>query len=194
MSQGRCYLYVFPCAYEDFLKLGFSRDPLSRLQALHPRYYEVFDIDRGFLVETETVRDARDLELRLGRTIRIHNAPAPLVIRRAAGGHREWYRGAYGNLEGAAGQLAAEGYSVHQPLREWLRNRLMLRSDLLFSWSRMVFDAIQLDQASGEFDDARRSVRATLKDALDAYSNLGIDLEPLVPDDVMAWHRGHRDA
>ena len=70
----------------------------------------------------------------------------------------------------------------------------MLRSDLLFSWSRMVFDAIQLDQASGEFGDARRSVRATLKDALDAYPNLGIDLEPLVPEDVMAWHRGHRDA
>jgi len=32
LSRGRCFLYVFPCAYEDLLTLGFSRDPLQRLQ------------------------------------------------------------------------------------------------------------------------------------------------------------------
>ncbi|WP_159015667.1 hypothetical protein [Cognatiluteimonas profundi] len=45
-SRGRCYLYVLPCAYEDLLKLGFSRDPLDRMQALHPRWFEFFDLDR----------------------------------------------------------------------------------------------------------------------------------------------------
>ena len=52
LSRGRCFLYVLPLAsHEDVLKLGFSRDPLDRLQALHPRYFEVFDLERAFLVE-----------------------------------------------------------------------------------------------------------------------------------------------
>ncbi len=55
-SRGHCYLYVFPCAWEDHCKLGFSRDPLSRMQALHRRWFEFFDIDHGLLVETETVQ------------------------------------------------------------------------------------------------------------------------------------------
>ena len=94
-SRGRCFVYVLPCAYEDILKLGFSRDPLQRMQALHPRWFEFFDVDTAFLVETETVRDARDLELGLAKVIAEHNAPAPLVIRREAAGHSEWYRGAH---------------------------------------------------------------------------------------------------
>jgi hypothetical protein len=93
-SRGRAYVYVLPCAYEDLLKLGFSRDPLDRIQTLHPRWFEFFDLDRGFLVESETVHDARDLELGLGRALIEHNAPAPLVISREAAGHTEWYRGA----------------------------------------------------------------------------------------------------
>ena len=89
-SRGRCYLYVLPCAYEDILKLGFSRYPLARMQTLHPRWFEFFDLDRAFVIETDTVREARDLELGLGGVIAEHNAPAPLVIRRQAAGHTEW--------------------------------------------------------------------------------------------------------
>jgi hypothetical protein len=60
LSRNRCFLYVAPCAYEDQLKLGFSRDPLRRFQSLHRRWFEFFDVDRIALVETETVRDALD--------------------------------------------------------------------------------------------------------------------------------------
>ena len=55
-SRGRCFLYVFPCDWEDLLKLGISRDPLDRVQALHPRWFEFFDLGRGFLVEFYRVR------------------------------------------------------------------------------------------------------------------------------------------
>ena len=74
-SRGRCHLYVLPCAHEDLLKLGFSRDPLARLQQLHPRWFEFFDLDRAFAVETETVPDARKLELAQRRLLAEHNAP-----------------------------------------------------------------------------------------------------------------------
>src|SRR6478735_6166509 len=100
-SRGPCHLYVFPCAYEDLLKLGFSRDPLARLQQLHPRWYEQFDLDRAFTLETESVPDARRLELRLRRELIAHNAPRPLTMREDAGGAREWYRGASALLETA---------------------------------------------------------------------------------------------
>ena len=80
-SEGACYLYVLPCAYEDLLKLGFSRQPLARMQALQPRWFEFFDLDRALLVETDTVREARRLELDFGRRLRAHGAPAPLTVR-----------------------------------------------------------------------------------------------------------------
>ena len=66
-SVARAYVYVLPCAGEDWLKLGFSRDPLTRLQTLHRRYYEFFDTELAFAIETETVREARALEKRHGQ-------------------------------------------------------------------------------------------------------------------------------
>jgi hypothetical protein len=181
-SRGLSYLYVLPCAYEDILKLGFSRDPLGRMQALHPRWFEFFDLDRAFLVEAETVRDARDLELGLGRVIAEHNAPAPLVIRREAAGHTEWYRGAYDALATTAHALAAGGYAMHAPLRPWLRERLVERSDRLFSWTMAMLPPEVLEMRDPS------SVRRVL-DMLDAFGSLNIELEPWLPPQVLDWYR-----
>ena len=185
-SRGRSYLYVLPCAYEDILKLGFSRDPLERMQSLHPRWFEFFDLDRAFLVEAETARDARDLELGLAGIVADHNAPAPLVIRREAAGHTEWYRGAYDALATTAQALAAGGYVMHSPLRPWLRQRLMERSDRLFSWTLAVLSADALDGVV--VDSAVRAVA----DALDAFASMDIDLDPLLAPPVLEWHRSMR--
>jgi len=185
-SRGRSYLYVLPCAYEDILKLGFSRDPLERMQSLHPRWFEFFDLDRAFLVEAETVRDARDLELGLAGVVADHNAPAPLVVRREAAGHTEWYRGAYDALATTAQALAAGGYVMHSPLRPWLRQRLMERSDRLFSWTLAVLSADALDGVV--VDSAVRAVA----DALDAFASMDIDLDPLLAPPVLEWHRSMR--
>src|SRR3970040_2074179 len=121
LSAGSCHLYVLPCMYEDILKLGHSRDPRVRMQTLHPRYFDFFDLDRAALVRTDTVREACALELKLGRTIKLHNAPSPLVVRRAAAGHTEWYRGALQQLSEEADALERAGYAVHRGLRPWLR-------------------------------------------------------------------------
>jgi len=185
-SRGRSYLYVLPCAYEDILKLGFSRDPLERMHSLHPRWFEFFDLDRAFLVEAETVRDARDLELGLAGVVADHNAPAPLVVRREAAGHTEWYRGAYDALATTAQALAAGGYVMHSPLRPWLRQRLMERSDRLFSWTLAVLSADALDGVV--VDSAARAVA----DALDAFASMDIDLDPLLAPPVLEWHRSMR--
>ena len=183
-SRGRCYVYVLPCAYEDILKLGFSRDPLDRMQTLHPRWFEFFDLDDAFLIETETVRDARDVELGLQRVVAEHNAPAPLVIRRAAAGHGEWYRGAHGVLSRTAGMLAAGGYVMHAPLRPWLRQHLLERSDRLYAWTLAMLSPAELESRTPT--PLQRQVR----DRVDAFRALEIDLEALLAPEIFRWWRG----
>lgn len=184
LSWGRCFVYVVPCAYEDQLKLGFSRDPLDRLQALHRRYFEVFDLGRAFMIETETVRDARALELALAKSISLHNAPAPLTVRRQAAGHGEWYRGAYAQLAEAAQALQVQGYVLHDPLQAWLRGALLVRRDLLYSWTQSMLTQEDLDMPASVTPGQR-----VVRDALDAYVAFGIELEPVLPADVLRWHR-----
>ncbi|KRD39037.1 hypothetical protein ASE35_01285 [Lysobacter sp. Root916] len=190
-SAGRCYLYVLPCAYEDLLKLGFSRSPLRRLGELQTRYYETFDLERAFLVETETVRDARDLELSLRHALREHQAPAPLLIRREAAGHTEWHRGAYASLRAQADALGGRGYRVHAPLRTWLAQDLLAHSDALYAWAASVLDALGGDP--GQLDaPALAGLRAKVLDTLDAYPALDLALDGRLPESLYDWHRARR--
>lgn len=184
-SSGPCFLYVAPSAYEDLAKLGFSRDPLVRLQSLHPRWFEVFDLDRAMLVETETVRDARRIELKLRRQLTLHNAPAPLTVRQQAGGHTEWYRGAYEQLGDAVIALGASGHAVHAPARPWFGRTLGGRGDQLYSWSDALLTPDELDGLVGNTPGQR-----TVRDVLDAFSALSIEVEPLLPERVWRWYRG----
>lgn len=185
LSRGRSYLYVAPCAYEDLLKLGFSRDPLERLQALHPRWFEWFDLERTLLVETETVADARALELALRREFVIHNAPAPLTVQREAAGHGEWYRGAYDQLARRVVQLMADGHRAHVPARTWLREALMARGELLYSWTQAALAMGELEPHGGA-----TPVQGAVRNVLDAFRALDIPLEPCLPEDVLRWYRG----
>jgi hypothetical protein len=182
-ARGRCYLYVFPCGWEDLCKLGISRDPLERLQALHPRWFEFFDLERGMLVELDRVREARDLELALGHVLAEHNAMAPLTICAAAGGHTEWYRGASSRLAMELDVLGERGHVLHA-LRPWLTSTLAGRCDRLYGWTQASLDVDALESSSCALP-AHRAVR----DALDAHGALGIDIAPWVPDAVLAWYR-----
>jgi len=180
--DGRCYAYVFPCAWEDYGKIGFSHDPLARIRTLHPRWYEFFDLDAGRLVEAESQRDARDLELALRRPLKAHRAPAPLTIPVRAGGKTEWVRGANDALADAVQGLAAGGHRVHA-LRPWLRAAMRHRADQLYEWTQARWSP-ELAMAS----PAAPQVRA-LRDVLDAYVALEIDPEPWLPDAVRDWYR-----
>ena len=180
-----CFVYVFPCVWEDHCKIGFSRDPLSRIQALHRRWFEFFDLDRALLVEAETERDARDLELALRRPLAAHRAPAPTTVRREAGGWTEWVRGATSPLQGAVQALERSGHTIHAPARRWLHEALMSRADLLYSWSLAQLSPDERDGLAGA-----TPAQALVRDALDAYAAFGIDLAPLLPDEVYLWYRG----
>ena len=181
LSAGSCHLYVLPCVYEDILKLGHSREPLVRMQTLHPRYFDFFDLDRAVLVRTDSVREARALELQLGRAMKLHNAPSPLVVRRAAAGHTEWYRGALEPLSEQADALERAGYTVHRGLRPWLRGQLLARSDRLYEWATQLLD--QAEPGDGAI------LPAPARDAIDAYAALGIEVEALLPEAFWYWYQ-----
>ncbi len=192
-SRGPCLLYVAPCVYEDILKVGIARDPLARLHTLHRRFYEFFDLDAGFLIETDTVREARGLETMLHKELALHNAPAPLVVREQAGGHTEWFRGAYGILDERARSLSEQGFVHHASLRPWLRHRLQQQSAELYSWADKALAELSLHPGDADPFPQWARLRQTLLDVLDAYAALDIDLAPLLPEDVIRWRlRGGR--
>jgi hypothetical protein len=186
--SGTAYVYVAPCRYEDILKLGFSRDPLERLQSLHPRWYDFFDSEAGWLIETDGVREARALELQLRAPLAGHNAPSPLVILRAAAGHTEWFRGALPALAAASAELEALGHVLHRPIHRWLQPRLEQHGSSLWHWSEQMLQAIE--QADHLGDDST-TLHRRLLNALDAYPALGLDVEHRVPAEVLDWHRRH---
>lgn len=186
-ASGASFVYVFPRPGEDLLKLGMSRDPLARLQQLHRRWYEFFDLDAGWIVATDRVREARRLETRLSGPLAAHSAPAPLTVLASAGGATEWYRGASERLGREADSLQSLGYTLHRPLRSWLAPRLAERAPLLYHWSEHLLDEIEALPA-----DARRpplAIEWTLRHGLDALTAFGLALDAYVSPRVMAWHR-----
>lgn len=180
--DGRCFTYVFPCPWEDHCKIGFSRDPLSRIASLHTRWFELFDLDRVVLIQAESVRDARHMELRLRRPVAAHNAPPPSTVQTVAGGHTEWFRGAWPALAQSVERLEHEGYTVHHGSR-WLAEALEARSDRLFEWTLAQLTADDLDAA------IRTPDRPHVRNALDACQALDIEVECRLLPAVWQWYR-----
>jgi predicted GIY-YIG superfamily endonuclease len=184
-ASGPACLYVLPCAYEDFAKLGIATDPMRRMQAFSSRYYEFFDLERGWLAEAESVREARQWETRLKRTLRAHAAPPPLLVPGEAAGHTEWFRGAQPALEGARDDLVQQGFVVHVSLRDWVVRRLREHRELLESGERAATARFgPIDAWPAAVSDPSLS---RLRDALDAYRVLEVDLDDAVSPGLLAW-------
>ena len=192
-SRARAFVYVASCRDEDILKLGFSRDPLVRLRSFHPRYFAFFDLDRSFLIETDRVKDARAIERRLSAKVAEHRAPSPLLVDRTAGGHTEWFRGAYDAIHTDALRAIAElGHGYHASLRHWLSERLSRQSDTIYEWSGQMLRTIEIQHASDP--QGALSLQRTLEAALDAYEHVGLATEHMLPEDVLDWWRQFKAA
>jgi hypothetical protein len=191
-SRGRAFVYVLPCRDEDLLKVGFSRDPLQRMQTLHSRFFDFFDLDRAFLLATDTVREARRIERELLVAFADRRSPAPLVVPEAAAGYTEWHRGAYADAAAMAEAIAAkDGFVLHAPLRAWLRERFVERGALLYAWSSKMLEAIEYERHNAPPSLRTGAIERALRDALDCFAELGIAIEPLVPEPVFSWYRNN---
>jgi hypothetical protein len=191
-SRGRAFVYVLPCRDEDLLKVGFSRDPMQRLQTLHRRFFDFFDLDRAFLIATDAVRDARRIERRFLTEFAGQRSPAPLVVPDAAAGYTEWHRGVYADAVILAQTLCErEGFALHAPLRGWLRDIFADRGALLFAWSAKLLEAIEYERYNLPPTPFPSACERALRDALDCFDELGIAIEPLVPEPVFRWYRNN---
>ena len=186
-SRGRAYVYVLPCRHEDVLKVGFSRDPFTRFNDLHRRFFDFFDLDRGMLVAVDYVKDARRIERALIERFAADRCVAPLVVREAAAGKTEWYRGVSPAVHAQAAQLAGEGgFDVTAPLRPWLLDRIRERADALYDWSSRLHDMAGDARAHGA--DAA-DVERVLMDALDMCERIGLAVDAHVSAEVARWYR-----
>jgi len=179
------FVYVAPARYEEILKVGFSHDPCDRLRSFHPRWFEYFDLESGFVLAATDEADARRIERLFADELREHRATAPLVIERAAGGFTEWYRGAHAPAAALATRLvAAGGYAPPESLAARMHARLLQERDQLFERTTFLLDAIEALQGEAQAAALEFSLRAML----DAYVVLQIDPHAFLPAHVIAWH------
>jgi hypothetical protein len=192
--RGRTFVYVLPCLGEDLTKVGFTHDPIRRFRSFHPRFFALFDLDVGMLIETPRLADARRMERLLIERWPEHRATAPLLVSEAAGGHTEWFRGIAGEVGVFASRIAERyGYALHVPLRGWLRRRFAERADQLYEWSSRVLAMLEWQELNLSPDARDRRYAEALGDTLDACRVVGMDLAELVPPEVLVWHEQAAD-
>lgn len=188
LASGRCFVYLLPCRDEDTQKIGYARDPWARLQSFHPRFERFFDLERGVLIETDRVREARAIESELKAAFADSATPAPLVVRARAGGRFEWFRGvhaaAFERMRFASERF---GYALHAPLDAWLCRQWMGQAERLADWSRHEFAAVEMLHHNAPAALAAPRERA-LRERLAIWEGIGINLESLLPEPIRHWY------
>ncbi|WP_284320580.1 GIY-YIG nuclease family protein [Dyella acidisoli] len=189
VKRGRTFVYVLPSLGEDLTKVGFTQDPIQRFRTFHPRFFALFDLEQGMLVETVQLREARRLERLLIERWPAHRATAPLLVSDTAGGHTEWFRG-IGEEVGPFVRRIAEryGYTLHVPLSSWLRARFVERADQLYDWSQRLLETVEWQAANVAPEGLDPRYAKVLIDTLDACRAVGMELGGLLPPDVLAWY------
>ena len=188
LYSGRSYVYALPCRDSDCLKIGFTREPLARMRALHERYFEFFDLDRAALIEVEHVRDARAIEKQLKSMCAANLATEPLVVQSRAGGKREWFSGVGPIVEEAMQACAARtGFPYHPSCAIWLRERWIEQRDVLYSWSLHAFEVIEYLHFNAD-PAAHPTPARALINTLQACEAVGMPLADHIAEPVLAWY------
>jgi hypothetical protein len=189
LSTGRCFVYLLPCRDEDTLKVGFARDPWVRLQTFHPRFDQFFDLGRGALVETDRVQEARVIESRLKAAFADAATPAPLAVRARAGGRFEWFRGVHAAVEEHLRDSSQHlGYALHAPLDHWLCQQWSHHQERIVDWCRHEYDSVEMLHYNAPPEIGAQRTRR-LRERLEIWDGIGIELRSLLPDPIMHWYR-----
>ena len=187
MATG--FVYLLPVRGEDWLKLGISTDPLRRARQFSRRFFEVFDFDQAMLLETGSPREAAVLERRFRGSFRPHRAPMPMSVRLEAGGHTEWYRGAYPALAEALRAEQAAGQTLHSPARAWFAETLQQRRGELHDWAGTLLRQYLRDPDEALLEPLPADAEALLLDTVEAYRRFGVGVAGHLPPALLEWYR-----
>jgi hypothetical protein len=174
------FVYVVPARFEDILKIGFSRDPCHRIRSFHKRYFEYFDLDRGFLIAANDEKDARRIERLLALRFSDHRTHAPLVIEQAPGGVTEWYRGASPLVLQVCTQIVVdEGYPPLISAAARIRQELLREREHLFEHATAVLDAV--DGLGGDL--IALDIASAFRNSMDAFRAFDIPVAAYLPEE-----------
>lgn len=187
LAKGRTYVYMLPCREQDLLKVGFSRQPLVRMRTLHRRFFELFDLERGLLLEVDRLAQARTIEREILMRHATERSPAPLSVNDEAAGYSEWLRGVSPQVSEALRQAAEEGGFILHRLRPWLHEAFSQHADGLFAWSAQMMEAIEFETYNVPAERQRGQAGRALGYALDACEAVGLDLATLFDPRALAW-------
>jgi hypothetical protein len=158
-------------------KVGFSCNPLQRVYAFHRRYFEAFDLDQSTLLRVQTSDDARKIETTLKRALAPNRVEVPSWVALEAGGVTEWFSAVYFNdaismLQQDAPPDIARLIDVRSQLEAQLR-RYRGQFEL---WVIEQFQQIERLAQFPKTMAAARDQQLRLRDWIDAYRWLGVDL------------------
>jgi hypothetical protein len=188
VSRGRTYVYLLPCRDEDLLKIGLTQAPLHRMRSFHRRYFDLFDLGRGWLLELDRLSQARTVERHLLRTLVERRSPPPLVVAHAAGGYTEWHRGVYDEAEALLRNASNLGGHTLFSLDRWLYDYFLERADLLHDWSSRMLEQIEYQVHNVPRDEWQMGLPHALRDTLSACIATGLEPWRWVPPAVRHWY------
>jgi len=187
-SGRRTFVYLLPCRDEDLLKIGLTQKPLMRMRSFHRRYFDLFDLQRGWLLETDRLGQARIVERCLLRTLVAQRSPPPLVVAHAAGGYTEWHRGVYEQATALMQSVStADGHAM-LALDQWLYGYFLERADLLHDWSLSMLDQIEYQTHNVPLESWSMGPSHALRDILSACIATGLEPWRWVPHAVKDWY------
>jgi len=190
LSKGRTFVYMLPWREQDLLKVGYSRQPLVRMRSLHRRFFDVFDLQRGLLLEAERLAQARKIEREIIERHAAERSPAPLIVPDEAAGYSEWFRGVCPEVSAQLHEAAArEGLPVHS-LGDWLRQWFDSQSDGLYEWSLRMLEAIEYETFNVPAPVQRGEAARSLRYVMDACEAVGLPLANRFAERALAWHQG----
>lgn len=189
LGRGRTYVYLLPWREQDLLKVGFSRQPLQRMRRLHRRFFEVFDLDRGLLLEAGTLAQARRIERAILLRHQAERAPAPLVVPDRAAGYREWLRGVSPVVSAELQQWAEREALPLHTLRDWLQRWYAAQGDALYEWSLRMLEAIEYETFNLPAHEQRGDAAAALRYLMDACEALGLAPGRFFAESALAWRQ-----
>lgn len=187
-SRGRTYVYLLPCREEDLLKIGLTQSPLKRMRSFHRRYFDLFDLRRGWLLEADRLSQARTVERSLLRSLAERRSPPPLVVAHAAGGYTEWHRGVYDEAAALLRDASDVGGHAMLSLDLWLRDYFLQRADLLHDWSASMLEQIEYQVHNVPREQWQLEPFHALRDTLSACVATGLEPWRWVPPEVKHWY------
>ena len=190
LGKGRAFVYLLPWREQDLLKIGFSRQPLTRMRQLHRRFFDVFDLERGLLLEVERVSQARSIERAILQHHAAQRSPAPLIVSDEAAGYSEWLRGVCPEVTAQLQEAAAKNDFALHSLKTWVRAWFESQGDGVYEWSLRMLDAIEYETFNVPPQWQQGEAARSLRYLMDACEAVDLPLAALFPDSVLAWRTG----